>query len=80
MAVAGCDPDDDDVRAGSDSGRVAAEVGAESQRPPQRAACGFPLPATRSATRGDMVATYGMLSTMPDRTAEPKSRPVAAAK
>ena len=30
------DAEDDDVGAGADRGRVAAEVGAERQRPPQR--------------------------------------------
>src|SRR4028119_1791185 len=39
-----------------------------------------PALATSPWTSGDMVATYGMLSTMPDSRPEPHSRIVAARK
>ena len=81
MSVAGRDADDDDVRAGPDGGGVAAEIGAECECPPQ--GLGLPAPVaglTRSWTRGVMVATYGMLSTMPDSSAEPQSRTLAASR
>ena len=75
VAVAGGDADDHDVGAGADRGGVAAEVGAEGQRPPQRLrGLRRRAPAsTRLCTSGVMVATYGMLSTIPDSTAEPHS-------
>ena len=59
MAVAFGDADDDDVGAGADGGGVAAEVGAERQRPPQDVGRGRVAAGLRRgrATIGAMVAT-----------------------
>ena len=82
VAVPGGDADDDDVRAGADGGRVPAEVGAEGQRPPGRvgAGCAVARPGPGRATSGAIVATYGMLSTIPDSAPEAPSSTVEASK
>ena len=75
MAVARGDPEDHHVGARAHGGRVAAEVGAKGQRPPQgmglrRSVAGLAPGRGRS---GVIVATKGMLSTIPENTAEPQS-------
>ena len=65
----------------ADGGAVAAQVGAERERPPQRLpGTGVGRRATSSSTTGAMVATYGMLSKNAPSTAEPNSSAVAARK
>ena len=79
MPVAGGDAEDDDVGAGADRGGVAAQVGAQGERPPQRRACGVAVPAaTRSSDdrrhRGDVRDVVHDA----DSTADPNSSPCAA--
>ena len=65
-------PEHDHVGAGADGGDIAAEVGAERERPPQhlRVRAGPASSAPVGLTIGAMVATYGMLSMMPRHTTE----------
>ena len=78
-AVAFGDAEDDDVGAGADRGGVAAEVGAEGEGPPQDVSVRPPGPSlTSRSTTGAMVATYGMLSTIADSTAEPPQHSIIA--